>query len=868
MSSPHPTFEEIVARARSMGTIERAAFVREACGSDETLISQVFLALEEPSIESEPALASLSDERVHQRLGAYRLLRRLGSGGMGDVYLAERADDEYHQRVAIKLVRPGAMSSQMQARLRMERQILASLQHPNIARLLDGGRASDGRPYLVMEYIEGESIDMYCDRHRLPIEERLELLRTVCMAVHYAHQNLVVHRDLKPNNILVTADGTVKLLDFGIAKLLDTRHSPQTLAVTHMDYRMLTPAHASPEQILGDLITTSSDIYVLGGLAYELLSGRRPYDLVGTRLSEMEKVVCENEPALPSVRFARTLAEMPELAADIASCRGTTPAKLIKRLRGDLDHIVLKAMRREAVRRYSSCEQFASDVTAHLEGRPVLAAPDQWGYRASKFIRRNALAVSFAATAVALLTAFAVVTAIQAQRIAHERDVAASERARAEQVSSFLVEMFKLSDPNRTRGNEVTAREMLDIGARRVTMGLADQPRTRAVLLGTIGEVYASLGLYNESIRLLEEQLATQIRLHGERHLDVAQTRAELGHALTEVNQFARAEKELTRALSVQTALAGESALEAARTLQYLGTLERMRNAFATANGYYARSLTIYQAHGKRDMELAELLNETAILRSYQGEHAKAEQLYSTARDIAEQQLGRDHPQTAKYSANVAVSLRDQGKLAEAGPVYRHALDVFDRVLGKDHPLSLDLRANYGRYLHLNGDHAAAEQELRAVLEAEMRVRGSQHAFLGHDYVSLGFVLLDREQPAVAEEQFRQALEIYRRTLPADHAYIVSALRGLGRSLAAQGESAAAIEALQRAVDMGARVMPESSVQLATARAELAIVLLEQRPQVAAALLDQSYPVLLQAPHHHRRDLERARAARSRLQQR
>ncbi|MET0988207.1 MAG: serine/threonine-protein kinase [Steroidobacteraceae bacterium] len=866
MSRTGPSLEDIVTRARSMSTLERASFVREACGSDETLISQVFLALDEEDFGSDGTAPSFENDLANERVGAYRLLRRLGSGGMGDVYLAERADDEYRQQVAIKLVRTGLMSAQVQARLRMERQILASLQHPNIARLLDGGRASDGRPYIVMEFIEGESIDVYCDRHKLSIEARLELIRTVCLAVQYAHQNLVVHRDLKPNNILVTADGTVKLLDFGIAKLLDARHSPQTLAVTHVDYRMLTPAHASPEQIRGDLITTSSDIYVLGGLMYELLCGRRPYDLVGVRLSELERIVCNNEPALLSVRAARTFAESPELAADIATCRDTTAPRLIKRLRGDLDNIVLKSMRREPARRYGSCEQLASDITAHLDGRPALAAPDHWTYRTGKFVRRNALAVAFAATAIVLLTSFAVVTAIQAQRIALERDVAASERSRAEQVSSFLVEMFKLSDPNHSRGNEVTARELLDIGARRVTIGLANQPRTRAVLLGTIGEVYSSLGLFGEAIRLLEAELATRIKLHGEHHLDVAKTRAELGQALTEINLFERAEKELSTALAVQTALAGTSALEAASTLRYLGNLARTRSAFLQAGQYYARSLAIYQSHGTQDMELAELLNDTAILHAFRGEHAEAERLYDMAFDIAERQLGRDHPQTAMYSFNVAISLQDQGKLDQAGPLYQHALEVYERIMGKDHPASLDMRANYGRYLHLRGDYGAAEQVLRDVLEADRRTRGTQHAYLGHDYVSLGLVLLDRGEFETAEQQFRAALDIYARTLPADHAFVVSALTGLGRSLSAQGD-AQAVQVLERAELMGRRVLPRDGAQLAAARSELAIALLaNNRREEAARLLEQSYPILAREAVANPRALERARTAREQLQ--
>src|SRR5687768_604720 len=331
----HEQVTTIVAHARGLNTRDRGEYVRRACGADETLLSHVLLVLADAVGEKaaqeqgfwdevaagESTTASLVESLEGQLLGRYRLGRKLGSGGMGDVYLAERADDEYQQRVAIKVVRGGAFSPQIQSRLRMERQILANLQHPNIARLLDGGRAPDGTPYLVMEYIDGEPIDTYCDRRRLGLDARLALVRTICTAVHYAHQNLIVHRDLKPNNILITPDGVPKLLDFGIAKLLDTRQSLHTLAVTHMDYQVMTPAHASPEQIRGDVITTSSDIYVLGVLLYELLTGRRPFQLVGSRITDMEKIICDQDPLPPSEMAAKTALEAPDMAGDIAACR-------------------------------------------------------------------------------------------------------------------------------------------------------------------------------------------------------------------------------------------------------------------------------------------------------------------------------------------------------------------------------------------------------------------------------------------------------------------------------------------------------------------------------------------------------------------
>lgn len=863
MSKSTLQFEEIVRRARTMNTMEREAFVRESCGDDETLVSQVFLAIADQVQDVQDTDADDPRRLENERLGPYRIVRLIGSGGMGDVYLADRADEEYQQRVAIKVVRNGALSAQIQARLRMERQILASLQHPNIARLLDGGRTADGRPYLVMEYIEGEPIDSYCDRRRLSVEARLHVFKAVCAAVQYAHRNLIVHRDLKPNNILITADGTPKLLDFGIAKLLDARHTPRTIAMTHMDYRMMTPAHASPEQVRGDTITTASDIYVLGVLLYELLCGRRPFDLVGARLSDLERIICEQVPVTPSARFARTQNDSSELAADIAACRSTTPQRLVKNLRGDLDHVVMLAMRKEVERRYSSVEQLSEDIDRHLLGLPVRATPARWTYRANKFVRRNWVSVIFASTAVLLLIAFAVTTSMQSSRLAHERDIASAERLRAEQVSSFLVELFELSDPSRSRGEEVTARELLDIGARRVDLGLNDQPHTRAMLLDTIGRVYSSLGLYPESVRLLEESLAALVRLHGPKHLDIARAKVVLGAAYTDQGNYAQAQKELDEALAIQRELSGTATLDVARTLVAMGTLARARGIHEVAQEMYEQSLALYRQHGReRDPEVSSLLNEMAGLHLSRAESADAERLYRTALDIDRHALGQDHPQVAMHLVNLALTLQEQGKLPEAGPVYVQALQIMNRVLGAAHPITLDARANYGRFLHRSGEWERAERELREVLATNRTARGPTHAYVGHDHANLGMLLLDRDDAAGAHREFEAALAIYRQSLDENHPFIATALSGLGQSLNAQRKWQAAEMHLRKAADIGAEVFEADSRALAVARAELGYALLAQGKYAAArALLEPSVPILERQTSISPRIVVRAREA-------
>ena len=453
------SLERLLSQASTLPPERQLQFLREACAGNSALYEQVVEQMQsrhrwsDSDDEFETPSADFPDP-AGTVIGAYRIVRSLGEGGMGEVFLAERADEQFRQQVAIKLVRRGLLSRHVQGRLKQERQILASLEHPNIARLYDGGTTADGTPYIVMEYIDGQPIDAYCDSRVLTIEQRLKLFMIVCSAVHRAHQNLIVHRDLKPSNILVTAEGVPKLLDFGIAKLLDERAMNHTMAVTQDDVRVMTPDHASPEQVRGELISTASDIYVLGVLLYGLLSGRKPFVLRGTRLVELERTICEGTPA--PLGNVTTVTEDIDLEAleRIADRRSTTPARLRRELRGDLDNIVMMAMRKEPERRYSSVEQFSADIQRYLTGMPVLARPDAWTYRAAKFVARHAMGVALSAAFLLLLVGFTITVFVQSQHIAQERDTAhqqrlraETERERAETVSSFLIDSFKLTDP-------------------------------------------------------------------------------------------------------------------------------------------------------------------------------------------------------------------------------------------------------------------------------------------------------------------------------------------------------------------------------------------------------------------------------------
>jgi serine/threonine-protein kinase len=459
-------FEE----ARALNAGELNGWLQERCGDDLALQEEI-LGLLAGATEGSAVFdqridralagtwADVEDLEPGRLIGRYRVLRTLGRGGMGAVYLAERADEQFQQQVAVKLIGGRVAGGALARRFRAERQILANLNHPNIARLLDGGAGEDGVPYLAMEYIDGTRLDRYCDEHGLDVRQRLQLFQQVCAAVQYAHQHLIVHRDIKPSNILVTAEGHPKLLDFGIAKLLDAEQTGEVDDLTRIHERIWTPGYASPEQMRGERIGTVSDVYSLGVLLYYLLTGMQPYALSGRKPEEFVQLVETMDPSRPSAAVHKSLSGSRTLARALA---------------GDLDNIVLRAMHREPERRYPSAAALAEDVQRYLDDLPVEARPDAWSYRIGKFARRNAVALT--ATSVVVVSIVALV-AFYTVRLTAERDVAERERAVSAAVSQFMRDVFRVASPSAARGNTVTVREVLDAAVKRIDTDLHTEPR-------------------------------------------------------------------------------------------------------------------------------------------------------------------------------------------------------------------------------------------------------------------------------------------------------------------------------------------------------------------------------------------------------
>jgi serine/threonine-protein kinase len=783
------------------------------------------------------------------RIGQYRVLRTLGVGGMGEVFLAERADTEFEQQVAIKVVHGGTGSRGVQSRLKIERQILAQLDHPNIAHLLDGGSLPDGTAYIVMEYVDGVPIDAYCDANRLDIAARLRLFQTVCAAVHYAHQNLIVHRDLKPSNILVTAGGVPKLLDFGIAKLLDERQAGHhTLAVTHADIRVMTPDHASPEQVQGRVITTSSDVYVLGVLLYKLLAGTGPFVIPSMRLTDIERAICEKDPPLPS----HAIDDADVSAAGIAEARSTTIGRLRRALRGDLDNIVLMAMRKEPERRYGSSQQMAGDIQRYLDGKPVIARRDTLPYRSAKFVRRHWLPVAAGASVVFLILAFATTTYVQSARIAAERDrvaeqraLAERERTRAEEVSGFLVNLFKLSDPQENRGNQVTARELLDSGAKRLQAGLADQPATKAALLATVGAVYDSLGQYKEALPILTESLTLQPPSHDRSRIT---TLLELGRAHWNAGDLAGAEAPLQEALHLSQSDFGAASQETGRALWALGVLRYQQGRFVDAKELYNRGLNILESAAAPAPDVSAVLDDLAQVYVSQQQWPLAKQTYERALQVDRRALGDDHPRVAMRMNNLAVVAQNLGDLKLAESMFLDAIRRDERAYGDQHPETGAARGNYGLLLQREGRLAEAEPLLRSALDVELKLYGPDNYNTAYARVSLAMLLHEQGNLPAAEAEFRQALAVYDTALPADHQYRAAALMHFARLLVERGNAAEALALSDESIKIWAATSPAGNPATAQAHAIHAYALAHLgKPHPAAEEFEAALPVLLKA---------------------
>jgi serine/threonine-protein kinase len=799
----------------------RDVFLRDACGDDRQLYDEVNALLD---ADAEPddlldgnavdAVADLVASRdiptglaPGTRIGAYRLEREIGSGGMGAVYLAERADGQFEQRVALKVIKRGMDSASILARFHAERSILARLQHPNIANLLDGGVTDEGLPYFTLEYVDGKPITHFCDQQRLTVEERLRLFQSVCAAVQYAHNNLIVHRDLKPSNILVTQDGHVKLLDFGIARVLDDNDD----GLTRSGQRIMTPAYASPEQVTGAPVTTASDVYSLGVVLYELLCGRHPHRDTTSTPAELEKAIASTPAERPS-RLGNNIDVVGSVASGtakpgdtIAGARRLTPARLVSRLEGDLDTICLMALRKEAERRYPSVNQLSGDIERHLSGRPVSARPDTMRYRVGKFVRRNRAGVGAVAGLVLLVAAF---TIVYTTRLAAERDRARLEARKAAAVSSFLSGLFEAADPYTARGETITARELLDKGAERVHSELAGQPDVQAEMLSTIGQAYANLGVLDEGVALLKESRDLRVGLVGDRHPTVIRASVNLMEILVITGDFAEADS-LGR-LAVAAARDVPNRRYLASAVGSLAQVVNYQGDYRQAEELYRESIDLFHELYEPDSAWAmPVHNNLALLLHEQSRYAAADSFFRGALAAQEKLWGKRHPETATTRYNYAQLLSDQGQMSEARAMWDEVLDTDRALYPEGHPAIAYTLSAYGRLMARLGDFEEATRLQREALAIRRKNHGDDHPEVGYSFSSLGLALQGNGYYDEAETCFRESYAIHLAAHGKEHPVLATLKSHLGQVQYDRGDYAAADTSFASALALGRKIHGE-----------------------------------------------------------
>jgi serine/threonine-protein kinase len=778
--------EEVLDAALAREPADWPALLEETCSGDAELRRELESLLERLDeartfLESPPAAlaAAVMTERhgagnsapgtEGRRIGAYRILREIGRGGMSRVFLAERADGQFEQQVALKLLRPGLDSEIHRERFRAERQILATLGHPNIARLLDGGVTDEGQPYLVLEHVDAQPIDAFCDARSLPVRRRLELFLTACEATQYAHRRLVVHRDLKPSNILVSTEGEVKLLDFGLAKLLEPEALPDGAPVTHAGQRWMTPEYAAPEQIRAEPVTTLTDVYQLGAVLYRLLAGRVPF-AHGGGLHALEEKVLRVEPEPPSSAVAK---------ADPG---------LGKLLRGDLDAIVLRALRKEPEERFASVQALADDIRRHLSGRPVLARRPTTGYRARRFARRHPWGVAAAAAIVLLGAAYTLTLTVQRERIRDALAEATLGTQKAEQVTEFMLGLFQAAEGGRALADTVTARQLLNRGIAQARE-LDGQPAIRAQMLDAIGRLYSQVGEYNRARPVLEEALAIRRRLYGEDHPDYVTSLENLANATDGMQDVGETAELRRRVLELRRRVSGDEHPKTLDALFLLGqALHRAGQDDVAWPLFDQWSAAIARQPRQITPARAEQLSSAAELLEWRGDVAEAETLEREALAIRREFYGKRHPLVASSLLDLGFVLTRAQRPEEAEAALEEAIALLRATYPGGHPqLATALRAHATLLLQLSRPREAATRyrEAAAMLRRS-RGDGSMEAALTE--LDLAIALTSVGSYDEAASLALRTRSMLTGTLGADnsmvflaHIVVGDALRGLGR---------------------------------------------------------------------------------------
>ncbi len=849
-----PEADRLFAEAMELSISEQEGHVETACRDDLELRDLVLELLRTERLsegELEAPEAATSREFIEElasqppplsQIGRYSLIREIGRGGMGTVYLAEFEGEGFRKKVALKLLRRGIDTDDVLARFVTERQILASLDHPNIAQLHDGGATDDGTPYLVMELVVGETITAYCDSQRLTVRQRLELALEVVEAVRAAHAKLVVHRDLKPSNILVTTEGHVKLLDFGIAKLIDPDAGG---AHTRTGSYLLTPDHASPEQLRGEPVTTATDVYQLGLLLCRLLTGGLPYGTGTSAAARLEELANRPEVPRPST-VVTTAADRDE----VAETRGVTAAQLGRSLAGDLDTIVCKTLQTEPERRYGSAEKLGDDIRRYLAGETISARPATLRYRTGMFVRRNPWAVVVAAVIAISPALYLALQVRHTREVETERNAAQVEAERAQEVQRFLIDLFASANPYRPAdpdlGRRITVIDALDIGAERLEESLRARPAVRASILSAIAGVYQDLGVYDRALPLRKEALELQRSLHGPEARPVRDSLGSLATIRAEMGELDTAtelhERRLELTLAAEPTDTAEIADAHTRLGRHLWNLTR-------ANEAETHLLAAVALAKGGEVPPETEVESTRGLAEAQRSLGRLEESEKTARaaiELAGANFGEGSTDTALARAALAATLSNMGRFDESDSEFRKAIEGLEQTLGSDHGYLLTAMTNRAVLLSSHRKYAEAEELLTQIIEIGERVQGSDHPEVGDYLQNYAFVLTRLGRLEEARATYERVARIYRENLDDYNFHRGMPILSLSGVHLELGDPIAAESAAREALEILMNTLPEGHYITAIADCRLARALvLQDRHSEAAPHFKRSLDPLI-----------------------